>query len=625
MNTFTAAARKFNGWHRWPAIGIAAASVAGAAVLFGLYEMSRSNYLLFHSIVEGFAVVIAFAIFAIAWNSRRFLDNRYFLLVGIGFVFVGVLDFLHALTYAGMGVFPQFGPNPATQLWIAARYVEAITFLVAPLYITRRLNAVAAAFVYTAVTALLLATMFVWHVFPIAYRDGVGLTAFKIASEYVISVILAVAAWALYRQRRHFSPTVVRLLVAALIVTIASEMSFTLYTDVYGIANVVGHLFKVVAYFLVYKAIVETGLRTPYDLLFRNLKQNEERLRQSEERVRWALRASGSGAWDWDLETGVAWWSPEMYELWGVPPDTVMTLDNYLDIVAAGDREAVNRTVNEAIANHTDYECDFRIRHPARGERWIRSMGHGVYDIGGRPVRMTGLSLDITEHKKTDNIKDEFIGLVSHELRTPMTVLSGTLHVASLPTITPEERELMMKDALHSSAELAQILDNLVELSRHQAGRLTLAVEETDLVQLVNDIPATEEARLEGYKLVLDIPADLPSLAIDRVRVRQVLRNLVSNAAKYSPEGSEIRVEARVLNGEVLVSVTDQGKGLTEEEQSRLFQPFERLGETSRSSRGLGLGLLVCKRLVEAHGGRIWVVSEPGHGATFSFTLPLPS
>ncbi len=615
--------KEYPAWFRRPAVRYALAVLVGAGLVVALYNLSQHNYLFFHWVAEGFSIVIAFATFAIAWNSRRFLDNRYFLFIGIAFVFIGMLDFVHTLSYKGMGVFPDFGANPATQVWIAARYLEALTFLVAPFFINRRLNATAAAAVYAVVTALLLGTMFTWHIFPAAYVDGVGLTTFKVVSEYVISVILAVAAWLLYRRRRDFSPRVVRLLIAALIITIASEMSFTLYTDVNGIANMVGHLLKIAAFYLVYQAIVVTSLQNPYDLLFRNLKQSEDRLRENEERMRWALRASSSGAWDWDLETGIAWWSPEMYRLWGVPPDAVMTLDNSFDNVAEEDREKVTAAINRAIENHTDFQLEFRIRHPELGERWINSLGHGVYDVGGRPVRMLGISLDVTGHKKVENIKDEFIGLVSHELRTPMTVLNGTLHVASLPNITPEERDLMMQDARHSSDELAQILDNLVELSRHQAGRLQLAVEETDLGQLIRDIVTAEEAHLEGYNIVTDVPDELPLLDLDRVRVRQVLRNLMSNAAKYSPEGTEIRVSARRQDGEVLVSVTDHGKGITPEEQSQLFQPFERLAETSRTSRGLGLGLMVCKRLVEAHGGRIRVTSAPGQGSTFSFTLPL--
>ncbi len=622
MKTFAAAGTALETWSRRPVVRLVLAVLVGAGVLFALYHLSSHNYLFFHWLAEGFSIVIAFAIFAIAWNSRRFLDNRYFLLVGIAFVFIGGLDFIHTLSYKGMGVFPQFGANPATQLWIAARYLEGLTFLIAPLFIERRLNAAAAAAVYTVVTGLLLAAMFTWHIFPTAYVDGAGLTTFKIASEYVISAMLAVAAWELYRRRQDFSPVVVRLLVVALVVTIASEMSFTLYTDVYGISNMIGHLLKVVAYYLVYKAIVETGLQNPYDLLFRNLARSEERLREQEERLRWALRGSGSGAWDWNLETGVAWWSPEMYRLWGLPPDTVMTLENSLDTVAADDREKVVSAVNEAVAGHREYQLEYRIRHPERGERWIQSMGHGIYDIGGRAVRMVGISLDVTEHKKVDDIKDEFIGLVSHELRTPMTVLSGTLHVASLPNIKPEERDLMLRDARHSADELAQILDNLVELSRHQAGRLELAVEETDLGPFLRDVVAGEGPRLEGFRVVLDIAETLPPLSIDRVRVRQVLRNLLGNAAQYSPAGTEIRIAVAVHNGEVQVSVIDRGKGMSPEERSRLFTPFERLGETSRSSRGLGLGLMVCKHLVEAHGGRIWVASEPGQGSVFSFTLP---
>ena len=597
--------------------------VVSAAVVWVLYELSHHSYLLFHSLAEGFSIVIAFAMFAIAWNSRRFMENQYLLLIGVAFVFIGGLDFVHLLAYRGMGVFPEFGTNPATQLWIAARYLEAATLLAAPLLVHRRFNPFAMAGVYAAVTALLLASIFFWHIFPAAYVDGVGLTTFKIVSEYVISTVLALSIWALFRHREDFNAAVFRLLVAAIIVTIFSELSFTLYTDPYGISNLVGHLLKIAAFYILYKALVATGLRRPYDLLFREQKQTEARLRESDQRLRWALRASNSGAWDWDLETGEAWWSPEMYRLWGVAPGTVMGMDNSLGNIVPGDRERVSHAVEEAIAKHIDYQCEYRITHAERGERWINSLGHAVYDITGKAVRMLGISLDITEHKKIENIKDEFIGLVSHELRTPMTVLAGSLHVALLPNITPDERAQMLRDALHSSEQLAQILDNLVELSRHQSGRLRLTVEQTDVRDLIRRIIDGEEHTLEEFNVSVTLADGLPSMSLDQVRVRQILRNLLSNAAKYSPAGSEIRVEARQSQGNIIISVADQGKGMTEAEKARLFQPFERLGESSTTSAGLGLGLLVCKRLVDAHGGEIWVESEPKQGSCFYFTLPV--
>jgi signal transduction histidine kinase len=128
----------------------------------------------------------------------------------------------------------------------------------------------------------------------------------------------------------------------------------------------------------------------------------------------------------------------------------------------------------------------------------------------------------------------------------------------------------------------------------------------------------------DSHKLSLDIAEYLPPVKADRLRLEQVLRNLVDNATKYSPSGTEIHVSVRGEDGDCLViGVKDQGKGISRDEQSKLFQSFERLAETSTTKPGLGLGLLVCRRLVEAHGGEIWVESELGKGSTFWFTLPL--
>jgi signal transduction histidine kinase len=255
--------------------------LAGVVILAGLYFLSRQNYLLFHGLAEGFSIVIAFAIFAVAWNSRRFMDNNYLLFVGIGYLFVGILDFTHTLAYKGMGVFPGYGTNLATQLWIAARYLEALSLVAAPMFIRRKLPTNLTFLGYSLVTALLLASIFYWGLFPVAFIDGSGLTPFKIASEYAISALLLGAIWLLLRNRREFSPGVVRLMVASLGITIASEMAFTLYTDAYGIANMIGHLLKVVSFYLIYKALVETGLTSPYDLLFLDLKRSEDELKRA--------------------------------------------------------------------------------------------------------------------------------------------------------------------------------------------------------------------------------------------------------------------------------------------------------------------------------------------------------
>jgi signal transduction histidine kinase len=258
----------------------AAVIIGGAASLLILYFLSRQNYLLFHSIVEIFSIVIAFAIFAIAWNSRRLIDSSYFVFIGIAFLFVAGLDVFHTLAYKGIGVFPTFvGPNLATQLWIATRYVLGFSFLIPLLFAQRKIKPSLIIIGYSFVSVLLLASIFIWQNFPIAYDNNtLSLTAFKIGSEYTIAIIIIAAIGVLITKRKEFSPSIFRLLITAMALAVATEMAFTLYTDVYGIANMVGHLLNVVSFYFIYRALIETGLTKPYELLFRNLKQSETSL-----------------------------------------------------------------------------------------------------------------------------------------------------------------------------------------------------------------------------------------------------------------------------------------------------------------------------------------------------------
>jgi len=260
--------------------------VLGAILLGALYLISRHSYLLFHSLAEVFSIVIAFSIFIIAWNSRRLMENSYLLFLGIAYLFIGGIDLIHTLAYPGMGVFPDHNTNLPTQLWLAARYTESLSLLLAPLFLGRRLKVQIVLLGYMAATAIFLGTIFYWDVFPACFVEGRGLTAFKKTSEYVISFVLLGAIGALARRRQHFGSKIWQLLTASIVLTIASELAFTLYTHAYGLSNLIGHYLKIVSFYLIYKALIETGLREPYALLFREIKQSEEALRASEYRYR---------------------------------------------------------------------------------------------------------------------------------------------------------------------------------------------------------------------------------------------------------------------------------------------------------------------------------------------------
>ncbi len=257
------------------------AILLGLAVLLGSYLTSFYSYLLFHSLVEMFSIVVAFSIFILAWNSRQFLENNYLLFIGIAYLFIGGIDLIHTLAYKGMGVFPGYGSNLPTQLWIAGRYVESISLLIAALVFNRKLRLHLVFLGYTVGISLLLASIFYWGIFPQCFVEGVGLTTFKKVSEYIISLILVGSMILLLRSRRQFDKGVLRLLGASIAITIGSELAFTFYVDLYGFSNLIGHLFKILSFYLIYKALIETGLRKPYHLLFRDLKQSEESLARS--------------------------------------------------------------------------------------------------------------------------------------------------------------------------------------------------------------------------------------------------------------------------------------------------------------------------------------------------------
>ncbi|GAB4540564.1 MAG: hypothetical protein Kow0063_30500 [Anaerolineae bacterium] len=263
-----------------PALGKSIPLLAGFSVLSGLYLASLYNYLLFHSLAEAFSIVIACGVFMVAWNARHFLDNDYLLFIGIAYLFVAGLDLLHTLAYQDMGVFLEYDANLPTQLWIASRYVQSLSLLLAPLFLHRRLKTHFVFLSYAVIICLLLISIFYWRLFPDCYLPGVGLTPFKKISEYAISLILLASIVLLLQNREEFDPGLLHLLIWSIALTIGAELAFTFYVSVYGLSNLIGHMLKIISFYLIYRAVISAALVRPYGVIFRNLKQSETQLRQ---------------------------------------------------------------------------------------------------------------------------------------------------------------------------------------------------------------------------------------------------------------------------------------------------------------------------------------------------------
>ncbi len=270
-------AKAVNTEHKW--LNLPQAIPAALLLSAGFYFLSMHNYLLYHAMVELFAVVVAFTIFSIGWNTRKYSQTNILILLAVGYLLVGITDVLHTLAFKGMGVFTGYDSNLPTQLWIAGRYLEALTILSAAFYLGRK-NLLHAR--YLLALALVVGSALIIAIFtgffPDCFIEGQGLTPFKVISEYVISLLLLCAAILLYKKRRYLSLNILKLLLVAIGLTILSEMSFTLYVDVYGFLNYLGHIFKLFSVVLIYKALIDESLNNPFQLLFKELNDTKEQL-----------------------------------------------------------------------------------------------------------------------------------------------------------------------------------------------------------------------------------------------------------------------------------------------------------------------------------------------------------
>ena len=249
-----------------------------------------------------------------------------------------------------------------------------------------------------------------------------------------------------------------------------------------------------------------------------------------------------------------------------------------------------------------------------------------IYSEDGQTASVVTTIQDITPLEELERLRAEFLGMVSHELRGPLTSIKGSAATALRPSspLDPAESRQFFRIIEEQADHMRDLISNLLDLTRIETGTLSVAPEQTDIVAVIDQ--ARNAFLSSGYRnsVEVDLIPDLPPVRADGQRAVQVLHNLFANAAKYSREWSPIRVTASLEDPYVAVSVTDEGRGVSADRLPHLFSKFSRIdGDDSRQIEGYGLGLAICRGIVEAHGGRIWAESHgEGLGTRFTFTIP---
>ena len=363
-----------------------------------------------------------------------------------------------------------------------------------------------------------------------------------------------------------------------------------------------------------------------------------EALEARDQRLELVLAASGTGTWEWDVASGELHWSEAIYEQHGLDPTgPAPEYEAYLAMLHPDDRERFGESVAQVVEQGGRFDLEFRVLGPDGGVRWNHAVGRAFRDSTGRPARMVGTGQDITEHRRleeqrdrlleeerrADQFREAFVDVISHELRTPVTTILGMTQLLTRPgrTDDAEARAALLSDVRAESERLHRLVEDLLVLSRVEHDRLVAETEPIEPRRLMERIVAGETPEHPGRVISLEADAYLPIVAGDATYVEQVMRNLLSNAAKYSSPGTPLTVSARTEDGGVAFRVCDEGRGIPMGSEDRLFELFYRDPESARTVSGSGIGLFVCASLVQAMGGRIWAQRRPEGGSEFGFTL----
>ena len=360
-------------------------------------------------------------------------------------------------------------------------------------------------------------------------------------------------------------------------------------------------------------------------------RSDREALRTSQERLRIAMDAARLGFWHCDLASGTMTWDERSREHLGIPTGAEVTVDTLYEQLHPDDRGRTRAALERSIAARTPFDSECRTVASDDRVRWIQAIGHASYEDSGEPYGFDGVTIDVTDRKRAeealkeaDRRKDEFLAMLAHELRNPLNAIATAVQLAFRSA--HDEHLDWSKDVIgRQTKHLARMIDDLLDVSRINRGKIQLRKERIDLAPIIRQAIDTVQPLIDDkkHKLTLSMPSGPMRLFADPTRIEQVLVNLLMNAAKYTDDGGHITLTAR-QDGGIVVTIKDDGVGIPREMLPHIFDLFVQVDRTiDRSHGGLGIGLTLANQLVEMHGGTVTAASEgPAKGSEFTIRLP---
>ena len=364
---------------------------------------------------------------------------------------------------------------------------------------------------------------------------------------------------------------------------------------------------------------------------FKNLERD---LRESERRHKVAFSAGSFGLWDWDLETDEVYADKLLKGLWDFELELEsFPVNRFFERIHEDDIPAVCTALTAALEDRGDFNAEFRVLLPDGSQRWMSSYGDTIEDESGKVSRFIGVSQDITEQKETElklaaesERKTRFLATLSHELRNPLAPVQNAFSLLEIDTLPEDKKKLIVETGRRSADHLTRLVDDLLDITRITRGKIEITREVVDLIPILRDAITEVKEKIEEKSHKFESCCKEAQIFIhaDAARIRQILSNVLSNAAKYTPPQGILKLECRVVNEMAEITIDDTGPGIPKEMLKDVFEIFTQVQRPlDRSEDGLGIGLALVKELVEKHGGFVKAMNRPEKGLRMVIKLPV--
>jgi len=657
-------------------------SPTGEKIIFGIfvvsimiftYLFSTESYKLIQFAIELVTIIIGFSIYIMAKNTHKVSQNNYFLFLGATFFIVSTFDILHLLTRMDKSIFTFDAYNVSLQFRATARCFQASSMSVFSILLSReekpiKVNRLLTIYFITAIA------FFIEIVYENALLKNshynIGDLPFKYMSEAIICTFFLLALILIIKNKKKMHEDILLYLFLSILFLFFSEVCFTFSKSSNDILNIVEQITKLISYYLIYKAIIQTTLENPYNVLFYKLTETnssleiktrllmqinkklngeinerkaiEENLRESKRKYQTLLDYLPYAVLT-ITEGKIAYINNAALSLLKAKKYKDLLEKDILDIIHPEFREFSIQIMREGYEIGPDEMQEFK----------FIAMDNTVIDVEIKAVphifndKVSSLIVirDISERKEAlkkeealkeakeyDRIKNEFMANISHELRTPLNVIFSSAQIIELYAQNNTNCE-NNKNILKYSRSLKQnanrmlrLVNNLIDLTKIDSGFLKLNMQNHNIVNIVEDITLSVAEYIENknISLVFDTDIEEKYMAFDVDMIERIILNLLSNAVKFTPPGGNITVKINDEDKFITISVKDSGIGIPKDKLEIIFDRFRQVDKSlTRNTEGSGIGLNLVKSLVVLHGGEIKAYSSEGDGSEFIIKLPV--